>query len=132
MADLKAVHARETTDEDDVLLEMEGTNGKQAPDKPIGLYFDSGGHKIDYVLVYERCPEDEEKDDEKAKKAEEHEEKREAFEKALEEEGLLIEREERISSQVYLNTFKHISFHPIPDILHQMLLFVLINQNDDS
>lgn len=105
MADLKAVHTRKATDEDDVLLEMEGKNGNIS-DKPIGLYFDSGGHKIDYVLVYERCPEDEEKDDEDAKKAEEHEEKREAFEKALEEEGLLIERDERISAQVrnYIHT----------------------------
>jgi hypothetical protein len=101
MADLKAVHHR-SADEDDILLEMEGKNDNSVPDKTLGLYFDIGGHKVDYILVYERCPEDEEKDDEDAKRAEDQEEKRDAFEKVLEEQGLLIEREERISAQVRL------------------------------
>jgi len=101
MAELKDINRlKSETDEDDVLIDMDNQNGDNTTGKPIGLHFTSGGHKIDYVLVYERNPEEEENDDEKAKLAEEHEEKREAFEDVLKEEGLLMEKEMIVSSQV--------------------------------
>lgn len=99
MAELKEVKPLKTADEDDVLLEMENQNGNDSA-KTVGLYFNEGGYKIDYVLVYERNPEEEENDDEKGSLAEELEEKRTAFEKVIKDEGLLLEREMVVSAQV--------------------------------
>lgn len=102
MAELKQVKPVKTADEDDVLLDMENQNGDQSS-KPIGLYFTEGGYKVDYVLVYERNPEQEDKDDDCAALVEEQEEKRNAFEKALKDEGLMLERDMIVSSQVSLS-----------------------------
>jgi len=46
---------------------------------------------IDYVLVYERCPEDENKDEESKERAEVLEIMREEFEKSLSKAGLILE-----------------------------------------
>lgn len=100
MAELKEIKPRvPIADEDDVLLDMDNGNASTAG-KPIGLHFNEGGHKIDYVLVYERNPELENEDEEKATLAEDLEEKRNAFEKVLQEDGLLLEREMVVSPQV--------------------------------
>lgn len=100
MAELKQVRPTKTADEDDVLLDMENQNGSESTKAAVGLYFSEGGYKIDYVLVYERNPELEERDDNHAAIVEEHEEKRKAFEEALKNEGLMIEREMVVSPQV--------------------------------
>ncbi|KXJ26647.1 anoctamin-4 isoform X2 [Exaiptasia diaphana] len=99
MAELKEVKPRTAADEDDVLLDMDNQNGNNSSAKPIGLHFNDGGEKIDYVLVYERNPEEENEDEEKAALADILEEKRKAFEKVLQDEGLLLEREMVVSPQ---------------------------------
>ncbi|XP_032221069.1 anoctamin-4 isoform X2 [Nematostella vectensis] len=89
--------------DDEILLEMEagspGNNANGKERKQEGLTFNNGGYKIDYVLVFERCEEEESKNEDSKAKAADLAKKREDFEKALEEKGVLIERDESISAQ---------------------------------
>ena len=96
-------YTKAQNDADDVLIEMvEPSFHAKGSESPKGLYLEGAGtnKKIDYVLVYERCEEKENKDDQTKEKATKLEEMRNAFEASLESSGLIIEHQERISSQV--------------------------------
>lgn len=82
-------------DDGDVLLEMVEPSfhakGSE-PKKP--------NKKIDYALVYERCEEKENKDEEAKEKAQKLEGMRKSFEASLDSAGLVIERKEHTLPQV--------------------------------
>lgn len=99
----KPVSYTKTPEDEDVILEMvEPSFRGKGGEETIGLYFERDGakKKIDYVLVYERCQEKEDKDEESREDAEKAENMRKAFEASLESAGLLIERVERQCSHV--------------------------------
>lgn len=100
----KPVSYTKAQDDDNVVLEMVEPSFNAKDDgggEPMGLYFERNRSKkkIDYVLVYERCEEKEDKDEDSRAKAEKLEEMRKAFEASLDESGLLIERVERQCSK---------------------------------
>lgn len=94
-----------TPDDGDVLLEMVEPSFNSKDGKPTGLHLEDAGanKKIDYVLVYERCQEKENKDEEDKEKAEKHEGMRRAYEASLESAGLLLERKEHTLPQVRIS-----------------------------
>ena len=99
----KPVSYAKTQNDDEVILEMaEPSFDASGSDEPIGLHFERDGlkRKIDYVLVYERCPEKEDEDDESREEAQKLEGMRKAFEESIENAGLMIERIERPSTTV--------------------------------
>lgn len=99
----KPVSYAKTQNDDEVILEMaEPSFDTSGSDEPIGLHFERDGlkRKIDYVLVYERCPEKEDEDDESREEAQKREGMRKAFEESIENAGLMIERIERPSTTV--------------------------------
>lgn len=89
-------------DDGDVLLEMVEPSFHAKRREPKGLYLEDVGpnKKVDYALVYERCQEKENKDDEAKDKAEKLEGMRQAFEASLKSAGLVIERKEHTLPQV--------------------------------
>ena len=99
----KPVSYTKTPEDEDVILEMvEPSFRGKGGEETIGLYFERDGakKKIDYVLVYERCQEKEDKNEESRQDAEKAKNMRKAFEASLESAGLLIERVERQCSKV--------------------------------
>ena len=86
----------------DVLLEMVEPSFHAKSSELKGLYLEDTGanEKIDYVLVYERCQEKEDKDNEAKEKADKLEGMRKSFEASLESAGLVIERKEHTLPQV--------------------------------
>ena len=100
----KPVSYTKTPEDEDVTLEMvePSIKPKSDGDGTVGLYFERSGSKkkIDYVLVYERCQEKEDEDEESRAKSEKLEEVRKAFETSLDKAGLLVERVERTCSKV--------------------------------
>lgn len=93
-------YAKTPEDDHQIILEMaEPSFNTKNDDEPIGLHFERMGlkRKIDYVLVYERCQEKEDEDDESREKAQKLEGMRKAFEDSIESTGLMIERAERLS-----------------------------------
>lgn len=99
----KPVSYTKTPEDDDVILEMvEPSFQAKRASETTGLYFERSGSnkKVDYVLVYERCVEKENEDEESKEKAQKLEGMRTAFEESLKKAGLIIERVERASSQV--------------------------------
>lgn len=99
----KPVSYTKTPEDDDVILEMvEPSFQAKRASETTGLYFERAGSnkKVDYVLVYERCEEKENEDEESKEKAQKLEGMRTAFEESLKKAGLIIERVERVSSQV--------------------------------
>ena len=100
------VSFKKNPDDADILLEMVEPSFHSKDGKPKGLYMDgAGSKKIDYVLVYERCQEKENKDDDDRQKSEKHEGMRQAFEASLKSAGLLIEHKEHTLPQVRLTKF---------------------------
>lgn len=98
----KPVSYTKTPEDDDVILEMvEPSFQAKRASETTGLYFERAGSnkKVDYVLVYERCEEKENEDEESKEKAQKLEGMRTAFEESLKKAGLIIERVERVSSQ---------------------------------
>ena len=81
------------TDSSIVKLEIEEPSLHSEDDANVRLYSD---RKIDYVLVYERCPEDEDKDDESKERAKELETMRNKFEESLRNVGLILEYPDEI------------------------------------
>ena len=103
------VSFKKNPDDADVLLEMVEPSFHSKDGKPKGLYMDgAGSKKIDYVLVYERCQEKENKDEEDKQKAEKHEGMRQAFEASLKSAGLLIEHKEHTLPQVRLTLIVYV------------------------
>lgn len=100
----KPVSYTKTPEDEDVTLEMVEPSIKPrgGGQEAVGLYFERSGSKkkIDYVLVYERCQEEEDEDEESRAKSEKLEEMRKAFETSLDKAGLLVERVERTCSKV--------------------------------
>lgn len=98
----KPVAYTKTPDDADVLLEMvePSFTAKAAQTKGLHLEHAGSSQKIDYVLVYERCEEKENEDDDAKEEAKKHEEMRKAFETSLADAGLIIERSESTSAQV--------------------------------
>ena len=99
----KPVSYTKTPEDDEVVLEMvEPSFNARGGGETIGMYFERDGSKkkIDYVLVYERCQEKEDEDDESREKAENLEGMRKSFEASIENAGLIIDRVERPSSTV--------------------------------
>lgn len=98
----KPVAYTKTTEDGDILLNMVEPSFHSKQTETKGLYLDDAGSrkKIDYVLVYERCEEKENKDEEAKEEANKHEEMRRAYEESLANAGLILERSECISSQV--------------------------------
>lgn len=84
-------HSPTLAKEHDVLLEMEARNADGA-DSNLGMQFTDGAKDIHYILVYERCEESENKDENTKAKADEQVKQRENFEKEIVNEGLEIER----------------------------------------
>lgn len=91
-----------TPNDGDVLLEMVEPSFHAKGSEPKGMYLEDAGpnKKIDYVLVYERCQEKENKDEEAKEKAEKLEDMRRSFEASLESAGLVIERKDHPLPQV--------------------------------
>lgn len=89
-------------DDGDVLLEMVEPSFHAKGSEPKGLYLEDAGpnKKIDYALVYERCEEKENKDEEAKEKAQKLEGMRKSFEASLDSAGLVIERKEHTLPQV--------------------------------
>ena len=100
----KPVSYTKTPEDEDVTLEMvePSIKPKSDGDGAVGLYLERSGSKkkIDYVLVFERCQEKEDEDEESRAKSEKLEEVRKAFETSLDKAGLLVERVERTCSKV--------------------------------
>ena len=96
------VSYKKAPDDGDVLLEMVEPSFHAKGSEPKGLYLEEAGpnKKIDYALVYERCQEKENKNDEAKEKAEKLEGMRKSFEASLESAGLVIERKEHTLPQV--------------------------------
>lgn len=82
-------------DDGDVLLEMVEPSFHAKGSEPKGP-----NKKIDYALVYERCEEKENKDEEAKEKAQKLEGMRKSFEASLDSAGLVIERKEHTLPQV--------------------------------
>ena len=99
----KPISYVKTQNDDEVILEMaEPSFDTNNSDEPIGLYFERDGskRKIDYVLVYERCREKEDEDDDSREEARKLEGMRKAFEESIGNAGLMIERVDRPSATV--------------------------------
>lgn len=82
-------------DDGDVLLEMVEPSFHAKGSEP-----KEPNKKIDYALVYERCEEKENKDEEAKEKAQKLEGMRKSFEASLDSAGLVIERKEHTLPQV--------------------------------
>ena len=99
----KPVSYTKTPEDEDVILEMVEPSFKEKNGaETIGLHFERAGSKkkIDYVLVYERCQEKEDEDEESRAEAEKLEGMRKAFEDSIKNAGLLVERVERPNAKV--------------------------------
>lgn len=107
------VSYKKAPNDGDVLLEMVEPSFHAKGSEPKGMYLEDAGpnKKIDYVLVYERCQEKENKDEEAKEKAEKLEDMRRSFEASLESAGLVIERKD----------------HPLPQDPKTKRHFVLIH-----
>ncbi|EDO48048.1 predicted protein [Nematostella vectensis] len=101
---------------------------------PTGRFFNKGGHKVDYVLVYETCQEREDKDPKFAAKMADFERKRDAFEAALSEQGLVIERESITSPQndkVKRHFVKlHVPWRTLSSKAEELMLKAPLQEND--
>ncbi|XP_028515172.1 uncharacterized protein LOC114575132 [Exaiptasia diaphana] len=105
-------HSPSISKDSDVLLEMEPRN-TDGDASNFGLQFNDGAKDIHYILVYERCEETENKDENSKAKAENNEKERENFEKEIVSEGLEIERRTiELPGVSFIASFKIITVIP--------------------
>jgi len=91
-----------------------------------GLYFSGAGQsrrRTDYVLVYETCPENESTDEEPAAEAARLASLRTTFEKQLERQGLILQRQTRVVQQVKQHVYLSLVLFDVHISISYMLKF---------
>ena len=86
--------------QNDVPVELEAENAPLTESSAGKAYPAEGGNRIDYVLVYETCKENEEKDEETKKEAAALTKSRKFYEKRLQKKGLVLRHESILAEQV--------------------------------
>lgn len=90
--------------QNDVQVELEAKNAPLSTEPSVDkeAYPRDEGFLIDYVLVYETCKEEEEKDQETKKEAETLAKLRRSYEKRLQKKGLILQHKTITADKVFL------------------------------
>ena len=120
----KPVSYTKSPDDNVVFEVVEPSFNAKSGGETIRLYFERDGSKkkIDYVLVYERCQEKEDKNDESREKAENLEGSRKSFEASIKNAGLITKRVERPSSTVSSSLYIFSKFAALSQFLELPLI----------